>query len=330
MLFTDPLLTANLYCAGHLDRALVDLMAPFASECLRGAGEGVWWIRNRRRGPHLKLRLHAAPARRSELAAELAGRAGRFFAELPGEPEARCGQEGVLGPAIDPEDEGEEEHPDRTLLWTTYRRTYVTLGHAAYAVHDRFNALFTNALAAGCAHVLDLLELDGEGQVAFSRRQQILLRLLLTGLGALPFTREEHRAYLTYHRDWLVRFTLNQRKVEHPAARTAELLAYFDSQAANMEPVVARLSGLAEEWGTPQEAEGAWEKGLRELWSWLAELCRDPAYAAIDPYAERPAQLPLFKVVHGTANALGLNLLEEALAHHLLLCALEMPVEVAG
>lgn len=333
MLSALPIWTGNLYCRHHLDRALIDLVGPFAREHLVGEGGGLWWIRNRRGGAHLKLRFHAGgtPAGREELEKTFRDRAASFFGALPGEPDPRDGLSGGGGPAIDPEDEVEHDPPDRTLLPTTFRRTPITFGHDAYAVHDDFLARFATALGAGCAHVLDLLEFDADGAVSFSRRQQILLRLLLVGLGALPFSAAERRQYQLYHRDWLIRFTILQSGAEageagDPERRAAEVTAHFDARVRAMAPVVEGLAGMAAaSWGDAAErGEDPWAAGLAELWDWLERTCRGPFYDGIDKYAARPSYLPLFKVVHGVANALGLNLLDEALAHHLLLRASEL------
>jgi hypothetical protein len=68
----------------------------------------------------------------------------------------------------------------------------------------------------------------------------------------------------------------------------------------------------------PKRADAAWCGALANLLWYIRPLCDDPDYAT-DPLAGEPGFVPLSKAFHGFANQLGLNLAEEAFAHHFLL-----------
>jgi hypothetical protein len=217
------------------------------------------------------------------------------------------------------EDEASADHPDRTLLWTTYRRSHVNLGPPVFLEDDRYTALFTASVAAGADLVLDALQPDATGKVPGSARQKGLIKALFSGIGALRWDAGERAAYLAYHRDWLVRFS-----VADPD-EAAELLSRFDRRVEGMAATVEQLRRVAAaEWEGEARAgagaDGAWRKALAALLAFLVPFRGDPRYR-VDPFTDDGALPPLFKVFHAMANHLGVGMLDEAFVHHLLLRA---------
>ena len=130
--------------------------------------------------------------------------------------------------------------------------------------------------------------------------------------------------YLAYHRDWLVRFSLSQRNAD--PLKAAEIRKYFDDQvAATAASALEPLCGVvAAQWHPEAKADEAelqgWSSSLSSLRAYAAPLAAQPGYR-LDPFATNPAFAPYFKVLHGMANQVGLNMLNEAFTHHLLLQA---------
>ena len=162
-----------------------------------------------------------------------------FLAKLP-EPDA--GYERVSNPrlpAIDVEDEVEEDHPDRTLLWTQYRRHPISLGGKPFIDDDRFAFLCTRAIACGFDRVLEALVPDAEGQFLYPSRQNLVLKALIRGASALAFTPGTLCFDLAYHRDWLLRFLLAKSnwELEH-AGDFSGPLQRFDERVDEIPGVV--------------------------------------------------------------------------------------------
>jgi hypothetical protein len=308
----DPVLSANLFCDGHLDELLREVVAPFADELRRQAPEGyVWTVRYGRRGQHLKVRVHAPDELGSTLGELLAERAERFFATLPPAAGERLPRREV--PPIDPEDEGDDLAPDQTLVPTSYRRSHVSLGGQPLLGEDAYAARATECLGRGCELVLAAL---AGGADAAGLRQKVLLKALLAGLPAAGFDLPERAVgYLRYHRDWLLRFFLADAEEERVA------LDRLDQQVERMAPTVASLRrfGLAEAPGG-DEAE-PWPAALARLRAYL-EPRRERPELRTDPFAPDAVHPAFFKVFHGTANQAGVRPLEEAYVHHLLIAAL--------
>jgi lantibiotic biosynthesis dehydratase-like protein len=275
-------------------------------------------VRYARRGEHLKIRLHGSPELQPVMKRLLAEAAEGYFASL-GAPEV--GAPRVVSkksPPIDPEDIEEGVYPDRSLLWTMYRRSHISLGSEPFLLEDRYVALFTRCLAAGCRRTLEALQPDGSGRVSPSVRPSTLLKLLIEGLSGLGFSEEQRLQYLAYHRDWLIRFTLlkNQADLE----RAEEAIAQFDrrlqAKAGQVEATQRKLSMQG-------AVDPAWRHALAEFWQHARFLCKSPNYH-IDSFASDPAFACIFKVLHGLGNQLGITPLDEAFVHHLLLRAVEM------
>jgi hypothetical protein len=328
-MFPDPILTANLYASGLLDEAIRQVVAPFRREVRARDVQGswrLWLVRYARGGEHLKIRLHGPAEVRPWAEEALAAAAARFFAGVTGiDTGPRRSREDA--PPIDAEDEDPEERQDRSLVWTRYRRSQVSLGGKPFLLDDRYVALVIDCLSQGCEITLDALE-TAQGKVAPGLRQNALLDLLITGLAGAGLRPEGLTAYLAYHRDWLIRFGLRGHE---EAGGPAALLQRFDAQTARMTGTLAPLRRIAlQVWDGGgaglDDDRSAWSRAVTDLLGHVRPLCSDPDYH-LDPRAGDPVFPPLFKVCHGVANQLGLAPLEEAFAHHILLNAVVGPGE---
>jgi hypothetical protein len=315
----DPAVTANIYCSGRLDRVIFHAIAPFWRELRSRDPEGrclLWLMRYGKGGEHLKVRVHGPESLRPFLRESLEEKVTAFLDLLPEGARAPANRD--RAPAIDVEDE-DGDHPDRTFVWTSYRRSPVSLGGKPFLADDRYVALFTRCLSAGCERIL-ALEPGAGGTLSHSIRQRTLLTALIAGLAALEYSAEKRADYLAYHRDWLLRFLLpvEESCEREPAER---LHRHLDEQIARMGEALLPLRRNAESgWhgsGTEVSGKADWKRSLADLLGYVAPLCRDPGYR-LDPFASDPVFAPVFKVLHGFANQLGLKRMDEAFAHHLL------------
>jgi hypothetical protein len=320
--FPDPVVAANVYCDGRLDELIHGALAPL-HRALAAEPQGLgrlWFVRYPRRGEHLKVRLHGPEAAAARLRELLAGSVEACFAALPAAPERERKEAREL-PPIDAADDAEGLHADRSLLWTVYQRSYITLGGKPFLDDDRYAALFTTTLARGCDAVLAALRPNADGQFAHGPRQNALFKLVLGGLAAAGFGAAEAAAYLAYHRDWLVRFLV--ARANAGTEKRQELLAQFDQRAERMGAALDPLRATAAATLGGELAgldDDAWRGAVRGLFGYVAGFRDDPAYL-LDPFATDVAFSPLFKAFHGIANQLGLTMLNEGLAYHLLLRA---------
>jgi hypothetical protein len=332
-LLPDPVLTANIYCERRQDHFLTKALAPFWQEVHPLEPERdsyLWIVRYGRCGEHVKVRLHSPEHRRESMAALLTRAVESYFAEHePPQPATRKDWSSL--PPIDEQDQAEYEYPDRTLLWTRYQRSHVSLGGKPFLDDDRYAALMTRCMGEGCEIVLSSLVLDATDQTPHTIRQSTLLKLLPSALQALCPNMDERKEYLTYHRDWLIRFSLAKRKAD--PFKTAEILKYFDDQvAATTASALTPLRAVvAAQWRPGAEAHQpelwGWRSSLSSLRAYVEPLAGQPGYR-LDPFAVNPAFAPYFKVLHGMANQVGLNMLNEAFTHHLLLQAATSVVHV--
>jgi hypothetical protein len=323
----DPIVTGSLYCSGCLDEVLLGAMVPFR-EALRELGDGevpyLWCVRYSRGGEHLKVRVHAPPDLESGVRERLERVAADFLAVAGPPPEGverRIRHDAI---PIDEEDRAGTGPPDRTFQLTHYQKSPVSLGGEPFLSDDGYRARMTVCLARGCDQVLSALA--GQGQkLSHPQRQRLLFRAVLTGLGALLLPVDQAAGYLTYHRDWLIRFPLLREGGD--AEQANAFVADLDRQADRSEPTLAALRGAIEPMWRGEAADAglspldaAWGRGLVDLREHVATLCREPD-SRLDPFAEDPAFNPLFKAFHGLANQLGLKWIDEAYAYHLLLRA---------
>lgn len=318
-MYPDPVLTANLYCAGHLDDVLHQVIGPFWRAVRQrdpDAGAYVWTVRASEEGEHLKVRLHGPES--------LAGPARDFLQRAVAPFFARCGvPPGERRPiehagTFEEDDEAGSGHPDCSLVWTRYRRSHIWLGGGPFLDDDGYVSRITRCLAAACERAL-LLEADATGKIPHRVRQSALLEALIAGLAVSDFAVDARPAYLAYHRDTLLR-----SRARAEAGKMTDLLELFDRRIEAMGPASGALRQAVRSAWThdtaevePRRPDAAWCAALANLVWYIRPLCDDPDYA-IDPWAGDPCFVPVFKAFHGCANQLGLNLTEEAFAHHFL------------
>lgn len=315
----DPTVSANIYCA-DLDGLVREAVRPFRAR-LRDEARGpwsLWMMRYTRGGQHLKVRLHGPGAEAPRVRALLAETVEPWLAALPEtDPAARVSRPRAT--PVDPEDETEEDRPDRTLLWTTYRRSPVSLGPSGVLrADDGFVGRMAACLAAGAGLALQA----HAAPLSASTRLKVLLRMVGGAVTALDADPERRAAYLAYHRDWLLRFALPHRDAE------VEMLERFEGRVRGLGPVldeaftaVCRWDDGAED-ATASPEEAAWRAAFADLYGWMSAR-PDPPPCAHDPFTDDPAFPPVFKSLHGSANQLGADMLNEALVHHILLRALD-------
>lgn len=305
-MYPDPVLTADLYCAGRLDEALHQVVGPFWRAIRRhepGPSAYLWTLRSSEGGEHLKVRLHGSDALAGTARPLLQQAAAAFLARLDASAGERPGEAG-------------SSHPDLSLVWTRYRRSHIWLGGGPFLDDDGYISRITRCLAAACERAL-LLEMDAEGRISHRVRLSALLEGLIAGLAVSVDVRS---AYLEYHRDTLLRARARAEGCTPP-----DFLELFERRVEAMGPAAGALRQstrsawmLAAAEVEPRRVDAAWCSALANLLWYISPLCDDPDYA-LDPAAEHPSFVPLFNVFHGFANQLGLSPAEEAFAHHLLL-----------
>ncbi|MEM7051271.1 MAG: hypothetical protein AAF604_16495 [Acidobacteriota bacterium] len=311
MPYPDPAVTANVYCAGFLDDVLVSVVAP----AVEAAGGGYGWVmRYGKCGEHLKVRFHGDESTADSFRSALETAALELFGRLEGEPAPETSWRNL--PAIDREDEAAEDYPDRTLLWTRYRRSHVSLGSEPFLDDDGYVDRFTRVLGLGLDRALSTF--TEPLPIAHRVRQSGLLKVALECVGGFGLELDECVLYLRYHRDWLLRSLVQRAK--DPSERTAAIISRFDAKAESLGKILASLSALAtQQWrGAVQEPEGELGMAFARLEEYLADRIDEPSYA-VDPFASNPRFPVSFKALHGIANQFGLGPADEAFTYHLLL-----------
>lgn len=322
----DPVLSASVYSNRGLDEVVADVVAPFRrrlDEEAPGHGWTLWMVRYNRCGDHLKVRLHGGQEHRALAMRLLQEEADRHFASLPAAEEGAARASRKDAPPIDEDDRRDEDYPDRTLRWTKYLRSYVSFGWKNHLDQDDYVARMTAAFAAGAARVLAAV--DEAGRFPAAARQTVLLKAVISGLAAVDFTTDERADYLAYHRDWLVRWKA------YDAEREAGALELFDRRVNAMGAGLEQIGrNAAAHWAQTSEAAraDAWGASLGALAEYLRPLHGNAAFE-VDPFTAHPVFPPLFKVLHGLANTLGVGMLDEAYVHHLVLRA-AAPAAVAA
>lgn len=328
-LWADPMASANVYCEGCLDPLIHGALVPFWQRFRQEQGAEacrLWFMRYGRCGEHLKIRIHGPEALRHLAEQQLSRAVSEFFADLPAssrEATRRSGSE----PPIDVEDEATEPYPDRTLVWTRYRRSPITLGGEIHYRKDRYTELFTTCLAAACEEVLEHLEPRGaNGEVIPQQRQNAFVRMIAEGLGAISLSRESRSTYLEYHRDTSLR-VLAALNADNRAG-VASILEQIGGRVARMATTVETLERVLDDaWTTrkpadePTSTAAVWPDALDSFYRYVVPFYDDPAYH-LDEMAPNPSLSPLVKIFQAIANQLGLTLLDEAFMLHLLRCAM--------
>jgi len=306
--YSDPVVTANIYCKGHVDAVLLDALKPFQ---LSSQHWQLWIMRYRRGGEHIKIRLHGMAAEATQVKARLEEHLKPVLAQIHW-PEAGNPLKltGANDPAIDEEDSTLSDHPAGRLVWTHYKRSHVTFGGEPYLSDDRYVALFAACLSASLEYFLSATE-QVNGVLPHAQRLAAAAELVGSPLQSLHLNGPE---YLNYHRDWLVRFVL--LKTSHTPQEHQDVLKAFDKRVTESEKfweyVRDRSTRVFER---PGPVLSKWQAAVAELMKYVNHLCLRQQFQ-IDPYAQHPSHSALFKVLHGASNQAGLALLDEALMYH--------------
>lgn len=326
--FPDPVVTANVYCSGQLDGVIASALAPFW-RAVREQGQApdsyLWFLRYSKCGEHVKVRVHGPTDQRQLFERLLTDSVTAYLSFLgaPGPASLRKSRQDV--PPIDVQDDAEVDYPDRAYLRTDYRRSPVSLGGKPFLDDDVYAGLLTRCLGQTCETAFEVLALYARGEAPHRARQTALLKLLILGLAALGLPERDTLAYLAYHRDWLLRYL--QAKGSSGLDRTAgssEILERFDRTLETMGSALETLGRTAEQLRSSSPADGqgsardsVWPQALGELHQYVARFREDSGYR-LDPFAADPVFCLLFKVFHGAANQLGLEIHQEAFSCHLL------------
>ena len=312
----DPVLSANVYCSGRLDELMQRAVVPFWRD-LGGLEHPchLWTLRYGRRGEHLKLRIHGPESCRPLLRDLLSHAVEEYFSRIEEPVEEPPSNERWEMPPIDLEDQAPARAGDRSLLWTTYQRSPISLGGRPLLADDGYVSRLTRALALGFESALGIFSPDAGSPG--SLRRNALLKMLVAGLSADGFPASKRLDYLAYHRDWLLRVAIVNGGSEN-------LLDDLDRQVEKVGPGIGIIRQVvAREWSGEGEESAqylSWRRALGELFLYTDRFRGDPDFDP-DPFAEDPVFLPVFKVLHGLSNQMGLRRLEEAFTFHLLLCA---------
>lgn len=332
----DPLVSANLYASRHLDDVLREIILPCWTRLQREApGQDLylWFFRYARRGEHLKVRLHGPPHLRELLRTTLEQAAAHGFAAMGGDPSA----EQVSNPHVPPMDEEDTldgNHPDRSLLWTNYRRSPVIMGSELYAGDEQHTELFTRVLGESSRLVLS--ELTPElGSPAFAqKRQSLFIKMLISALAETDLELEQWAGYFTYHRDWIIRFLAAKSAL--PKSQPEAFVEEFEQRVpksggtlASLGEIMALQKSAAREGRVEPGPLEAWRQSVARYFRHVSSYRGRPEYD-VDPYTTDYAALALFKALQGCANQCGFRLSNEAHIHHLLLRAAQRLVEPDG
>ena len=317
-MLSDPILSANVYCSGRLCEVIERLVQPVWQEIQELPSQEVhlWIMRYARCGEHLKIRIHGPSSLRPVLREILENRQRDYFSSLIAEPVANRHARGSC-PPIDVEDGAAGEYPDRTFLWTTYRRSYVSFGYQPYIFDTSYISLLIHCLAGSTEIVLRNIRVNKHGRFPALLQKALLLRATTAAISRLFPASQEKIQYLIYHRDTLLRAIRNRgRKFFDPAKLK------IDRVHDELSKIIAQGSpqGLdAELWqsnGRQRADMKQWCRWLESLRGYLVRSCQSPGHH-IDPFAEDRTFPCIFKALHGFANQLGVDPLNEAFVYHL-------------
>lgn len=336
--FPDPSLTASLYCNRRLELMTREVLQGLSVDLdERGLAEDsfFWYIRYGKCGEHLKIRIHGPDSVVTAARQSLPTHASRFFAAPASDPDPQIWVSKSALPPLDLEDEQEADYPNKTLLWTHYRRSPVVFGAQVYLDDEIHVSRFCRCQAAVTRLALDIL-LPKLGEPRYpEHRQTTFLRILLTALSSLHLPPTETAAYLAYHRDWLVRSLVhNGTTPETTTFETLrdELRALVESSSSTLRPLANHVETALEQ---PQASTDDYLPFHREFSAFYEHVStyRSQPRFDQDPYTRDFSFLPVFKVLHFAANQLGFRLSNEAYVFTLLLHATEhlsSPLAIAG
>jgi len=324
----DPVIAANLYCKDHLDDLISFVIKRFWDQFIPHDPDHlyyIWLFRYSRCGEHLKVRIHG-PAREFSLLQALLQEASDSYFSTQSEPAAPSAALRRDVPPIDREDLALQDYPDRSLLWTNYDRSIISLGPKPFLLDNTYVALFTRCLGMACQVILAGLDLQPpshEQRFSHRFRQATLLKLILSGLTLAGLTSREGLVYLTYHRDWLIRGMLAQKNAAWQSE--AEIIKRFEAQAAKLDGMIRSIAELARSrWeDLVLEADpvlARWQHSVADFARYLS-LDKGGTENLPDPFADNLIFPAIFKMFHVIANQIGLKKQDEALSYHLLLLA---------
>jgi hypothetical protein len=321
-LLPDPVLTASIYCAGHLDHVIQHVARPVWVELRQQTEYDLWLMRYGRGGEHLKLRIHGPETEKLLFQERLSATVRRYFASLgEGFIPSKAGR-WKNTPAVDAEDDTTIDHPDRTLVWTCYQRSPISLGGKPLLEDDQYVSLLTTCLARATDLILEEPEFGPDREIPHRRRQSILIKILMEWIVGLGYDAEKRAPYLAYHRDCLLRFVLLQ--VTDPIEKAREILLRYSILIERMGTSIEALRQVMSNTWSDERVESAvptvhaWRRSLGDFLHYLGPFCKSPGHQ-IDPFTMDPIFAPLFKLFHSAANVLGLPLVDEAFTYHLLL-----------
>jgi hypothetical protein len=200
------------------------------------------------------------------------------------------------------------------LVWTTYRRSYVTLPGEPWLADDELVALHSDCLARGLDLVLDLVR--GNENMSTARRQTFLVEALAQFFRSDELSQAGGAAvYVKYHRDWLIRYCVPERD------RHDKVLASFNRGITqDMSTKLTRRLIQGNSLGRARE-QPALTEALASMISYTMRFSDKQAYF-IDSFATSISFPPLFKALHGIANQLGISPIEEAFIYHMICTSL--------
>ena len=270
---SDPIVTASIYCAGHIDEVIYHVLRPVWQQCRLTAGyHFLWFFRSPRGGDHVKIRVHGTESLGEEFRRLLSRFTDDFFIRLS---KSHSGQKEVCTPvsfpAIDVEDDLlVDDVPDRSLLWSGYRRSAFVLGEEALLADDAYVANMTRCLGCSSDVVLDLFDLDQNGKISFQRSQNTLLMMLVSGLAALFENHIDMLPYLKFHRDWTIRFPI--LKAKQGLAKVSEVYELLERHvSAAGRPTIEALKKVVEAKRSARDPGEALEREWRQSLSLLKD-----------------------------------------------------------
>jgi hypothetical protein len=328
LLFPDPCLTANLYCNRRLELLAREVLGGLTAD-LVSAGDSpeafFWFTRYGKCGEHLKVRVHGPSSAAATARASLEEHAARFFATAASDPDPDLWLSKSAIPPIDPEDEQVDDYSNKTLLWTSYRRSPIVFGAEVYLDDDVHAGRFCRCQAAVTSLALDIL-LPRFGDPSYLKhRQAVYIQILLTAISVLGLSPVETASYLAYHRDWLIRSLVYS--ATPPGSITFEgILEELQGRASSMAAALRPLTDHVERALAKSQPSSEYCHSFHEEFSRFYEHVsgyRGDARFDQDPFTRDFAFLPVFKALHFSANQFGFRLSHEAYVFNLLHHAME-------
>jgi hypothetical protein len=316
--FVHPIFSANIYASGLLDDALARGCFPFLLEQRRNHACSVahmWVVRSGFGGDHLKIRVHAQTSDPQGLEVLFNRRIEGYLESLVTLPRTDFKSPTNDASVINVDEDSELRCPDRSLRWTTYRRSATSLPPGPWLADDTVVAHCCECLAYGCE--LAFQAIAKRKTLTSALRQSLIVRPLLIALHSLRlYDGRRNLEYLEYHRDWIMRFFVRD------LIKAKSLIQQFDGQLSQTDAIVGQIRRLSEEsLSTPKSVELNWNSALSKLANYLEKFPYAASYV-VDPFAPDVTFLPILKVLHGLANQIGLSFAEEAYIYHLLIKSL--------